>query len=183
MRTRKPTSTCSARVPWRQTRRRLVPFIGHADTLHTCRDEDGADWWSDGNAIFRGAAPAYLRQAYRDAGLPVDVPVQRVPLMLAFARSASATRLDLPATCEATSMLYRDIVPVDVFASRGLAPDAHVDARYLAYARDRFAGCTFWHIDEACIAVRDQRDQALVGIIQLRILPNRPKPKSRRGAA
>ena len=41
MRTRKPTSTCSARVPWRQTRRRLVPFIGHADTLHTCRDEDG----------------------------------------------------------------------------------------------------------------------------------------------
>ena len=92
MRTRKPTSTCSARVPWRQTRRRLVPFIGHADTLHTCRDEDGADWWSDGNAIFRGAAPAYLRQAYRDAGLPVDVPVQRVPLMLAFARSASATK-------------------------------------------------------------------------------------------
>ena len=103
--------------------------------------------------------------------------------MLAFARSASATRLDLPATCEATGMLYRDIVPVDVFASRGLAPDAHVDARYLAYARDRFEGCTFWHIDEACIAVRDQRDQALVGIIQLRILPNRPKPKSRRGAA
>ena len=180
MRTRKPTSTCSARVPWRQTRRRLVPFIGRADTLHTCRDEDGAEWWSDGSAIFRGPAPAYLRQAYRDAGLPVDVPVQRVPLMLAFARSASATRLDLPATCETTCMLYRDIVPV---ASRGLAPDAHVDARYLAYARDRFAGCTFWRIDEACIAVRDQRDQALVGIIQLRILPNRPKPKSRRGAA
>ena len=122
-----------------------------------------------------------LRRAYRDAGLPVDVPVQRVPLMLAFARSASATRLDLPATCEATSMLHR--VPVDVFASRGLAPDAHVDARYLAYARDRFEGCTFWHIDEACIAVRDQRDQALVGIIQLRILPSRRKPKSRRGAA
>ena len=177
MRTRKPTSTCSARVPWRQTRRRLVPFIGHADTLHTCRDEDGADWWSDGNAIFRGTAPD------RDAGLPVDVPGQRVPLMLAFARSASATRLDLPATCEATSMLHRDIVPVDVFASRGQAPKAHVDARYLAYARDRFAGCTFWRIDEACIAVRDQRDQALIGIIQLRILPNRPKPKSRRGAA
>ena len=100
MRTRKPTSTCSTRVPWRQTRRRLVPFIGH---------EDGAHWWSDGNA--------------------------------------------------------------------------HVDARYLAYARDRFEGCTFWHIDEACIAVRDQRDQALLGIIQLRILPNRPKPKTRRGAA
>ena len=119
MRTRKPTSTCSARVPWRQTRRRLVPFIGHANTLHTCRDEDGADWWSDGNAIFRGAAPAYLRQAYRDAGLPVDVPVQRVPLMLAFARSASATRLDLPATCEITSMLYRDIVPV---AIQGASP-------------------------------------------------------------
>ena len=180
MKTKKPTSTCSARVPWRQTRRRLVPFIGHADALHTCRDEDGAEWWSDGSAIFRGPAPAYLRQAYRDAGLPVDVPVQRVPLMLAFARSASATRLDLPATCETTSMLHCDIVPV---ASRGLAPDAHVDARYLAYARDRFAGCTFWHIDEACIAVRDQRDQALLGIIQLRILPNRPKPKSRRGAA
>ena len=181
MRTRKPTSTCSTRVPWRQTRRRLVPFIGHADTLHTCRDEDGSDWWSDGNAIFRGVAPAYLRRAYRDAGLPVDVPVQRVPLMLAFARSASATRLDLPATCEATSMLHR--VPVDVFASRGIAPDAHVDARYLAYARDRFEGCTFRRIGDACIAVRDQRDQALVGIIQLRILPNRPKPKSRRGAA
>ena len=177
MKTKKPTSTCSARVPWRQTRRRLVPFIGHADTLHTCRDEDGADWWSDGNAIFRGATPAYLRRAYRDAGLPVDVPVQRVPLMLAFARSASATKVDLPATCEATSMLHCDIVPVDVFTFRGLAP---------AYARDRFAGCTFWRIDEACIAVRDQRDQrdqALVGILQLRPLPNRPKPKSRRGAA
>ena len=180
MRTRKPTSTCSTRVPWRQTRRRLVPFIGHADTLHTCRDEDGSDWWSDGNAIFRGVAPAYLRRAYRDAGLPVDVPVQRVPLMLAFARSASATRLDLPANCEATSMLHRDIVPV---AYRGRAPDARVDARYLAYARDRFVGCTFRRIGDACIAVRDQRDQALVGIIQLRILPNRPKPKSRRGAA
>ena len=109
MRTRTPTSTCSARAPWRQTRRRLVPFIGRADTLHTCRDEDGAHWWSDGNA--------------------------------------------------------------------------HVDARYLAYARDRFAGCTFWRIDEACIAVRDQRDQALVGILQIRPLPNRPKPKSKRGAA
>ena len=68
-------------------------------------------------------------------------------------------------------------------SDRLLAPDAHVDARYLAYARDRFEGCTFWRIDEACIAVRDQRDQALVGIIQLRPLPNRPKPKSRRGAA
>ena len=180
-RNRRHAPPCSDRVPWTPTRRRLAPHIGHASKLHTFRDQDGAHWWSDDNAIFRGTAPAYLRQAYLAAGLQVDVPVHWQPSMLAYARRHLGTRLDQPiAAYEATRMHYHDIVPVEVFAAPGRDPEVHVDARYLVYARDRFKGCTFWCIDAACVAVRDQRTQELVGLIQRRPPPN--NLQRRRGA-
>ena len=56
-------------------------------------------------------------------------------------------------------------LPVAVFAAAGQDPELHVDARYLAYALDRFAGCSFWRaLHDAFVAVRDQQTQAIVGI-------------------
>ena len=180
-RTCRHASTYSNGVPWTPTRRRLAPPIDHASKLHTFRDEDGAHWWSDNTAIFRGAAPAYLRQAYRAAGRSVDEPVQWQPPMLAYARRHLGARLDQPiAAYEATSMLHRGMVPVEVFAAPGRDQEVYVDARYLMYARGRFEGCTFWCIDDACVAVRDERAQEIVGLIQ-----RRPPPSNlqrRRGA-
>ena len=155
--------------------RRLA--IGSARMLHTFRDQDGALWWSDGSAFFRGAAPAYLRQAYRAAGLAVDVPVQ-LPPMLVDARRRQGVRLGQPLDrYEVTGMLDRTITPVEVFAAKADGPEIHVDACYLAYARDRFADCTFWCFDLSCIAVRDQRGQEILGLIQ-----RRPPPYHRKHA-
>ena len=150
--------------------------IGSARMLHTFRDQDGALWWSDGSALFHGVAPAYLRQAYRDAGLAVDVPVQ-LPPMLVDARYRQGVRLGQPlAHYEATSTLDRT-TPVKVFAAKADGPEVHVDARYLVYARDRFAGCTFWCFDLSCIVVRDQLGQEILGLIQ-----RRPPPYNRKRA-
>ena len=180
-RTRRHAATYSDRVPWTPTRRRLAPPIGHTRGLHAFHDQDDAHWWSDNTAMFRGAAPAYLRQAYLAAGLPVDEPVQGQPPMLAYARRHLGARLDQPiATYEATGMLNRDIVPVEVLAAPGRDQEVYIDARYLMYARGRFEGCTFWCIDDACVAVRDERTQEIVGLIQ-----RRPPPSNlqrRRGA-
>ena len=149
--------------------------IGSARMLHTFRDQDGEPWWSDGSATFRGAAPAYLRQAYRDAGLAVDMPVQ-LPPMLVDARRRQGDRLGQPLDrYEATSMFDRTITPVEVFAAKTDGPEIHVDARYLAYARDRFAGCTLWCFDLSCIAVRDQHGQEILGLIQRRPPPHHRK--------
>ena len=165
------------RVPWRPTERRLTCGMCRANTLYGYRDDDGARWWSDGAALFTGDAPAYLRQAYLSAGLPVAVPAATVLLhRLVRARSMPETKLGLPsASDEFLTKAGTVSIPVDVFHA---APEVHVDARYVAHALSCYEGVTFWRANAATIAVRD-RAQNLVGIIPQR--PPRP-PRARSNA-
>ena len=169
--------SCSERVPWTPTPRRLEMGGGGATTLHTHRDEAGVRWWSDGFAIFRGDAPEELRAAYRNAGLPVDVPYDPI-LLPYYASLAHGTRLGSPiATYNITGELSPDVVPVAVFGA-GDAPELHVDARYLAHAEDRYPGCTFWRIARTLCAVRAADGHTLLGVVEGRKLP----PKRAHGA-
>ena len=69
-------------------------------------------------------------------------------------------------------------VPVAVFAATGGDPEIHVDARYLAYAQDRFPHCSFGRLrQDAGVVVRD-RAQVIVGIIPARMPPGPPRPRS-----
>ena len=158
--------TYSARGPWQQRRRRLDPHIGEAGALLTHRDAHGTDWWSDGTGAFKGSPPAYLRRACLAAGMAVDVTVKPVPLILALARYVPGTRLDLPIASYPASGAI-GTVPVDVFAADAEGPEIHVDARYVAFARAQFTGCTFWRVTDDILGVRDHA-QDLVGIIQCR---------------
>ena len=183
MSTNKSKPKYTARVPWvPTTRHRLVPHGSSTDKLYVYRDDDGDTWWSDGCAVFRGSAPAYLRAAYLSAPRPVDAAVTMVPPVFARARLTPGTRLGLPvASYQMRSACMTRPVAVDVFAAAGQDPEIHVDARYLAYARERFAGCSFWRaLHDAFVTVRDQRTPAIVGVIP----PRRPprQPRARRSA-
>ena len=162
----------SERAPWTPTPRRLELGGGGATTLYTHRDEAGVSWWSDGYAIFRGAAPEDLRAAYRAAGRPVDVPHDPV-LLPYYASLAPGTRLGAPiATYEVSHEASPDVVPVAVFAfSHG--PELHLDARYLAHAEAHYPGCTFWRIARSICAVRDAHGHTLLGVVEARMLPPR----------
>ena len=164
--------------PWRPTERRLTCGMCSAYTLYGYRDDDGARWWSDGAALFTGAAPAYLRQAYLSAGLSVAVPVT-TPLLhrLVGARSMPETKLGLPrASDEFLTRAGTVLTPVDVFHAGPDWPEIHVDARYLAHALSCYEGATFWRANAATGAVRD-RAQNLVGIIPQR-QPRPPRARS-----
>ena len=155
----------SDRVPWTPTQRRIVPRRG--GMLYRYRDEDGVDWWSDNIGIFQGEAPDYLKQAYRAAGLPVDVESE--PRMLSFVRMMPGILLDAPvAAYEVTSETERDVVPVAVFAETEHDPELHVDARYLAYAESRFPDAMLWRAGGLFVAVR--RTRALLGYVEGRAL-------------
>ena len=173
-----PPMTCSARGHWQPRRRRLDPHIGEAGALLTHRDAHGTHWWSDGSGIFKGSPPAYLRRACLAAGMMVDVTVKSVPLILALARYVPGTRLDLPIASYPASGAIGTI-PVDVFAADAEGPELHVDARYVAFARAQFTGCTFWRVTDDILGVRDHA-QDLVGIIQRRFPPPQPKPSRKR---
>lgn len=162
--------TYSDRVPWSPMPRRLELYGGGASTLYTHRDEDGVAWWSDGYAIFRGDAPEDLREAYRAAGRPVDVPNDPI-LLPYYASVAPGIRLDPPiAAYEVSIEIPPDVVPVAVFVVRD-APELHLDARYLAYAETHYPGCTFWRIARAICAVRDEHGTTLLGVVEGRKLP------------
>ena len=156
----------SDRVPWSPINRRMAP---HRDgMLFSYRDAAGFDWWSDGAALFQGEAPGYLRRAYRDAGLPVDVPGKQD--LLALVPGLPGFPLGAPiAAYEVAGESTRDIVPVAVFAPGEGVPELHVDARYLAYAEARFTTATCWRVGHAIVTVRSPR--GLVGIIEGRDLP------------
>ncbi len=168
------------RRPWRPTERRLTCGMCSANTLYVYRDDDGARWWSDGAALFTGYAPAYLRQAYLSAGLPVAVPAATVLLhRLVRTRSTPETKLRLPsASDEFLPQAGTVSIPVDVFHAGPDWPEIHVDARYLAHALSCYEGATFWRANAATVAVRD-RAQDLVGIIPQR----RPRPPRARSNA
>ena len=134
--------TYTARVPWQLTAVRLAPHRGRDERLYVYCDEDGT-WWSDGYAVFRGSATGYLCAAYLATQRPVDAAVTMVPPVFAFARIAPVTELELPvASYQIHSPVLAAPLPVAVFAARGKDREIHVDARYLAYARERCAGCT-----------------------------------------
>ena len=160
----------SERVPWIPTPRRLELGGGGATRLYTHRDEAGVSWWSDGYAIFRGAAPEDLRAAYRAAGRPVDVP--HAPVLLPYYASlAHGTRLNSPiAGYEVSSEASPDQVPVAVFAFSD-GPELHLDARYLAHAETHYPDCTFWRIARSICAVRDEHGHTLLGVVEARKLP------------
>lgn len=162
----------SDRVPWTPTPRRLELGGGGATALYTHRDEAGVSWWSDGYAIFRGAAPEDLRAAYRAAGRPVDVPHDPI-LLPYYASLAHGTRLGAPiAGYEVFIESPPDVVPVAVFVVSG-ATEMHLDARYLAHAEAQYSGCTFWRIARSICTVRDARGTTLLGVIEARKLPPR----------
>ena len=118
--------------------------------------------------LFQGEAPGYLRRAYRDAGLPVDVPVKQN--LLALVPGLPGFPLGAPiAAYEVTG--EDDVVPVAVFAAGEGIPELHVDARYLAYAEARFNTASCWRVGHAIVTVRSPR--GLVGIIEGRDLPPR----------
>ena len=183
---RKPRLTCSARLPWRRRRRQLAPYVGGTNILTVYRGGDGS-WWSDGSAVFRGVVPAYLRRAYLDAGMPGETVVGRLQPFHppSEAHPLIGARLDEPvatyriSTADAGS---HGGIPVDVFATGDPAlPEIHVDARYVAHALDAFAGCSFWRLDDAGIAVRDRYGYQLVGLIPRR--PPLPPDAHRTGVA
>ena len=170
-----PPLTFTARRPWSHRRLSLAPDSSTVNILYTHRDQDGGWWWSDGVALFRGEAPAYLRTAYLNAGLPVDVGLDQLPVTPVAARFLIGARLAEPVASYEVIAGSRRTIPVAVFATGDRAcPELHVDARYLAHARDRFAGCTFWRMDDAtAVGVRDRRGRELVGTILCR----RPLPE------
>ena len=181
---KQPELTYSARLPWRRRRRALAPCIGGVNILYTYRDPAGAAWWSDGAAIFRGAAPAYLRRAYLNAGLPVDTPLTKLPLSPIEALALLGSRLDEPVTCYRidSGVGVHGAIPVDVFATGDPDdPEVHVDARYVAHALDQFPDSSFWPLDDIGIAVRDRHGFQIVGLIQRRPLP--PEGVHRSGGA
>lgn len=172
--------TYTKRVPWQPAPLRLVPHRGHDERLYVYCDEDGITWWSDGYAAFRGHAPAYLRAAYLATQRPVDAAVTMVPPVFALARIAPVIELELPvASYQVHSPALSAPLPIAVFAARGREREIHVDARYLAYARERFAGCTFWRgLHDTCVAVRAQPSLAIVGIIPARRPLGLPRARS-----
>ena len=169
----KPTLTYSSRRPWRPTRRRLAPCLGNINILYIYR-EDGVAWWSDGSAIFSGAAPAYLRSAYLHAGLPVDTPLTKLPLSPIEALALLGPRLGEPVACYRidSGPGVHGSIPVDVFATSDPDhPEVHVDARYVSHAADQYPDCSFWRLDDIGIAVRDRYGFQIVGLVQRRPPP------------
>lgn len=166
--------TYTARVPWTPAPLRLVAHRGRDEKLYEYRDQrDGTVWWSDGYAAFRGHAPAYLRQAYAFARQLVGVPVTAVTA-LSVSRTTPQVRLELPvASYEVHSPLMTRPLPVAVFAASATAPEIHVDARYLAYALERCADCSFWHVARAASVAVCRQGGELVGVIPTR----RPSPR------
>ena len=114
---KQPQFTYSARLPWRRRLRALAPSVGGTGILYTYRDSGGAAWWSDGTAIFRGAAPDYLRRVYLHAGLPVDTPLASLPLSPIEALALLGPRLDEPVACYRITAGSLGSIPVDVFAT------------------------------------------------------------------
>ena len=171
---KQPEPTYSARLPWRRRRRALAPCIGGVSILYTYRDPGGAAWWSDGDAIFRGAAPDYLRSAYLHAGLPVDTPLTKLPLSPIEALALLGPRLDEPVACYRidSGLGVHGFIPVDVFATGDPAcREIHIDARYVSHAAGQFPDCSFWRLDDIGIAVRDRYGFQIVGLIQRRPPP------------
>lgn len=170
---RRPKLSYSARLPWRRRRHLLAPYVGGYNVLCVYHDGDGS-WWSDGNAVFRGTVPAYLRRAYLDAGMPAESTVTRLPFTPIEALALLGPRLDEPI---ATYRIDSDVgshgsIPVDVFATRNPAdPEVHVDARYVAHALHQFERCSFWLLDDLGIAMRDPQGFLIVGYVQRRPLP------------
>ena len=181
---KQPEFTCSARLPWRRRWRALAPCVGGVNILYTCRDPGGAPWWSDGDAIFRGAAPDYLRRAYLHAGLPVDTPLTKLPLSPIEALALLGRRLDEPVACYRITADGGSLgsIPVDVFATGNPDdPEVHVDARYVSHAADQYPDCSFWRLDDIGIAVRDRYGFQIVGLVQRR--PPPPEGVHRSGGA
>ena len=161
--------TYTARVPWKPTPLRLVAHRGRDEKLYEYRDPtDGTVWWSDGYAVFSGYPPAYLRRDYVFARQAVGVPLAAVPALFA-ARTTPKVPLELPVASYAmhSPVLFRPLL-VAVFAAAGQDPELHVNARYVAYALESCAGCSFWRVARAaCVAVCHQGSQELVGVIPL----------------
>lgn len=174
----KPRLNITERRPWAPVRRRLTPYMGN-NSLYTYRDRAGVNWWSDGASVFRGPPPAYLRQAYLSAGLPVDVALSTLPITPSEARLLLGARLAEPiASYEVIAAGVHGSIPVAVFTTGDRqCPELHVDARYLAHAHSQFKECSFWRMDTG-IAVRARHDFQFVGIILGRLPPpaNRPCP-------
>ena len=172
---KQPEFNCSARLPWRRRLRALAPYVGGTGILYSYRDPGGAAWWSDGAAIFRGAAPDYLRRAYLNAGLPVDTPLTNLPLSPIEALALLGPRLGEPVACyriTAADAGSLGSIPVDVFATPDPAcREIHVDARYVSHAAGQFPDCSFWRLDDIGIAVRDRYGFQIVGLIQRRPPP------------
>ena len=180
----KPRLYYSARLPWRRRQRLLAPYVGGNNVLCVYHDGDGC-WWSDGNAVFRGTVPAYLRRGYLDAGMPAESTVTRLPFTPIEALALLGPRLDDPVACYRINTAgagFHGSIPVDVFATGNPTDtEIHVDARYVAHATGQFAGCSFWLLDDLGIAVRDRQGFLIVGYFQRRPAP--PADVHRTGVA
>lgn len=174
----------SKRVPWEPTALRLANHIGRVNALYVHREESEVTWWSEGAALFRGAAPIDLRAACQSPQLPVAAPMSESTITLISAARNTPLRSPLgdPIASYEAHGEASAAVPVDVFAADAAAPEIHVDARYVTHARRTFPLCTFWRDRTGnSVLVRDRAGD-LAGIIQRRRRPDEPRPRRRRGA-
>ena len=162
-----PPLSYTERRPWRPTKHPLGPCFGNANLLCIWHEDTDTSWWTDATAAFRCAVPDSLRSAYQRAGLPTDTEVSKLPLRPIEALALLGPRLDEPVACyRVIPDANTAIIPVDVFATGDPAlPEIHVDSRYVAYALDRFPGCSFWRLHDSGIVIRDRQGFQIVGII------------------